>query len=145
MLSEVATRFQARLDSLGVPRMRLEITSVLRTPEKQTELRRRNSNASKVESSHEFGTTIDIAYRRYSPPEPTADEPPELRDPAARALSDSLMEATGRLRGAELQAVLGRVLLEMRQEGKLLVIMERAQTVYHITVARQLPKRPFPR
>ena len=137
LLVEVSRRFHARLDSLGVPRYRVDITSVLRTPEKQAALRRANANASRVESAHEFGTTVDIAYRRYAPP---ATYDGGLGDhPVTRALADSLMAETARLRGAELQALLGRVLLELQREGKVLVRMERSQTVYHITVGRRLP------
>jgi hypothetical protein len=36
-----------------------------------------------------------------------------------------------------LQAALGRVLIRMREEGMLLVMMERQQAVYHTTVARR--------
>lgn len=138
MLLEIGERFHARLDSLGVPRFRLDITSVLRTPEKQAALRRTNRNASRTESSHEFGTTLDIAYRRFAPP---AHEDVQRLAGTDRMLADSTFIETGRLRGAELQAVLGRVLLEMQREGKLMVIMERSQTVFHITVARRLPRR----
>jgi hypothetical protein len=136
MLEELGQRFHARLDSLGIPRFRMDITSVLRTPEDQARLRRSNRNAASTESTHEFGTTLDVAYRRFIPP---ADHPgaavavPELREHA-----DSMLIEAGRVRAAELQAVLGRVLLEMRQEGKLLVIMERSQTVYHMTVAKRM-------
>jgi hypothetical protein len=56
-------------------------------------------------------------------------------------MSDSLLVETARERGAEVQAALGRVLQEMQREGKLLVRMERSQTVYHITVARRFPTR----
>lgn len=137
MVFEVARRFHERLDSLGVPRIRLDITSVLRTPEKQAELRRRNSNASRVESAHEFGTTLDIAYRRYAPPAEYGDA--LGGHPDERLLADSMMIEMARLRGAELQAILGRVLLELQREGKLMVMMERRQTVFHITVGRRLP------
>ena len=78
MIAEIARRFQARLDSLHVPRYRLVITSALRTEDKQAALRRVNRNASKVESAHEFGTTIDIAYvvlRRRSMPRPSTSTP----------------------------------------------------------------------
>ncbi len=135
LLEEIGERFHAKLDQLGVPRYRLDITSVLRTPEKQAALRRANRNASKIESAHEFGTTMDIAYRRFAPP---ADSTVLTLPADARMLSDSMMIETARLRGAELQAVLGRVLHEMKREGKLMVMMERQQTVYHITVARKL-------
>jgi hypothetical protein len=66
--------------------------------------------------------------------------PPQMQTDL-QMLSDSLLFETARLRGAEMQAVLGRVLLEMRREGKVLVIMERAQTVYHTTVARRFEPR----
>ena len=45
MLIEIGHRFQARLDSLGLPRFRLEVTSALRTADTQAALRRRNRNA----------------------------------------------------------------------------------------------------
>jgi len=143
MLVEIGQRFHARLDSVGVPRFRLDITSALRTSAQHAELRRRNSNASRVESSHEFATTVDIAYRRYAPP---AGDIFADANGHARWMSDSLLVETARERGAELQAALGRVLQEMQREGKLLVRMERRQTVYHITVARRFPRpRTAPR
>jgi hypothetical protein len=141
MLLEIGERFHARLDSLGVPPYRLEITSVLRTSEAQAALRRINRNASRGVSAHEFGTTIDIAYRRFSAP--AIPQYLAFADPQVEVLHDSLMVEEAALRGTELQAVLGRVLREMRDEGKLLVMMERSQTVYHMTVARRF-NRPAP-
>ena len=140
MLAEIGKRFQARLDSLGLPRYRLDITSVMRTPEKQSALRKANANASRVESSHEFGTTVDIAYRKYAPP--AHDSVANSLDPVTQQLTDSLIVHVAQERAAEMQAILGRVILEMRRQGLLMVRMERRQTVYHITVARALPKRP---
>lgn len=137
MIAEIGTRFQQELDSLHVPRYRLVITSATRTPEKQAALRRVNANASNVESAHEFGTTVDIAYRRFAPPPGAAPLPIDTIE----RLADSVMVRTAHERAAELQAVLGRVINQMRREGKLLVMMERSQTVYHITVARRLPTR----
>ncbi|HEX6694640.1 MAG TPA: DUF5715 family protein, partial [Longimicrobiales bacterium] len=133
LLEEIGRRFQARLDSLGVPRYRLDITSVLRTPEKQAKLRRANRNASKIVSAHEFGTTLDIAYRRYAPP---VDSSLIALPPEARLMADSMVVETARLRGAELQAVLGRVLQQLKSEGRVMIMMERQQTVYHITLAK---------
>ena len=142
MLMEIGRRFHARLDSLGVARYRLDVTSLLRTPEKQAQLRRRNSNAARDESAHQFGTTVDISYRRFAAP---VDPLPIPAHPSimqqARLMHDSLLVDTGRVRGLELRAVLGRVLRSMQQEGKLLVRMERRQPVYHITVARRMPQR----
>ena len=142
LLMEIGTRFHARLDSLGIARYRLDITSLLRTPEKQAQLRRRNSNAARDESAHQYGTTVDISYRRFAAP---VDPLPVTPHPSimqhARLMHDSLLVDTGRVRGLELRAVLGRVLRSMQQEGKLLVRMERRQPVYHITVARRMPQR----
>jgi len=138
MLVELGQRFHARLDSLGIPRYRLDITSVLRTPATQAELRRRNANASRTESSHEYATTVDIAYRRFAAP---AQPLEDVRlTGLARTWADSMYVDVGRDRGAELQAILGRVIREMQQEGRLMVVMERRQTVYHITVARRYPR-----
>src|SRR5688572_8814540 len=44
LLIEIGQRFHARLDSMAIPRYRMDITSVLRTSDKQAELRRANSN-----------------------------------------------------------------------------------------------------
>ena len=137
LLADIGRRFHARLDSLDVPRYRIVITSALRTSEKQAALRRANSNASRIESAHEYGTTVDIAYRRFAPP---ADLPPLPADLAV--VRDTALVRTANLRSGELQAVLGRVLAELQAEGKVLVMMERRQTVYHITVRQQYPRLP---
>jgi hypothetical protein len=143
MLAELGERWLAKLDSLGLPPYRLEITSVLRTPADQARLRRSNPNAADGVSAHEYGTTIDIAYRRFAAPANDADGllanvHPAI-EPQLRLLRDIRMEETAATRSTELQAVLGRVIREMREEGKLLVMMERFQTVYHMTVARRFP------
>ncbi|MBW3629434.1 MAG: hypothetical protein KY464_09070 [Gemmatimonadetes bacterium] len=146
MLVEIGERFQTELDSLGLPPIRLVVTSVLRSSAMQAKLRRSNPNAARGVSAHQYGTTLDVAYRRFAPPAPSVDTvtygaPPQL-EPQLRQLQDSLFVETGTQRSAELQAVLGRVLQKMRDEGKLLVMMERAQTVYHMTVAKKLQPRP---
>jgi hypothetical protein len=142
MLKEIGERFQARLDSMGLPRYRLDITSVMRTPENHAALRRVNSNASQIESAHEFGTTVDIAYRRFAPPaEEAAPNTDIVLSQLGMQFADSLLTETAGLRSGELQAVLGRVLQDMQQEGSLMVRMERRQTVYHITVARPLSRQ----
>jgi hypothetical protein len=145
MLTEIGERFQAELDSLGLPPIRMVITSVLRSSEMQAKLRRSNRNAARGVSAHQYGTTVDVAYRRFAPPYPSVDTvtygaPPQLL-PQLRQLQDSLYVETGKQRAAELQAVLGRVIQDMRDEGKLMVMMERSQTVYHMTVAKKLQPR----
>ena len=138
LLTEIGKRLHQRLDSLGIPRFRVEITSVLRTPENQSELRKRNANAAREVSAHEFGTTVDLAYRKWGPPVMDSIAGMPIAGDL-RTWSDSVMVETARERGAELQAALGRVLHQLRREGRVLVRMERRQTVYHITTARATP------
>ncbi|HEX8360110.1 MAG TPA: DUF5715 family protein [Longimicrobium sp.] len=130
-LTEAARRFQAQMDSAGAPRFRLTVTSVLRTDESQADLRKRNPNAAAGVSAHEFGTTMDISHIRYAPPPSEPGLPPELAQ-----LQDSLLADVARKHAATLQGELGRVLRDMRSEGKLLVMMERQQPVYHTTARR---------
>ena len=152
MLVEIGQRFHQRLDSLGIPRFRFEVSSVLRTSALQAELRRGNSNASRGTSSHEHGTTVDIAYNAFSPPAPEAPSMRALVGSAARdarlaglaiaSATKALRDVAGE-RTAELKAIMGEVLREMQSEGKLRALHERAQPVYHITVAA--PYRATPR
>lgn len=134
LIAEIGERFQLKLDSMNVPRFRLVITSVLRTADKQALLRKHNWNASKIVSAHEFGTTVDLAYRRFAAPHDSASAAFGLNE-----MGDSLMVKTANRRSSELQAVLGRVLANMEKEGKVMVMMERNQTVYHITLAQAYP------
>lgn len=66
LLTEIGRRFHARLDALGAPGFRLEVSSVLRTAENQAALRRTNPNAAIGESTHEYGTTVDVLYSAFA-------------------------------------------------------------------------------
>lgn len=138
MLVELGRRFHARLDSAGLPRYRMRITSALRTDADQAALRRVNANASQIVSAHEFGTTVDVSHERFAvPARPLAAggaQPlPELEV--------EMLEEVGQEHSRVLQAELGRAIWEMRQEGGLHVMMEDAQPVYHMTVARSFGGR----
>ncbi|HEX8672823.1 MAG TPA: DUF5715 family protein [Longimicrobium sp.] len=133
MLLEASRRFQARMDEMGLPRFRLTVTSVLRTDESQADLRQRNSNAAAGVSTHEYGTTMDISHIRFAPPAAEPGLPPELAQ-----LQDSLMQDVAKRHASALQGELGRVLGDMRREGKVKVMMERQQPVYHTTVAARI-------
>lgn len=140
MLAEIGQRFHARLDSLGLPPFRYEITSALRTAETQAALRRINPNAAAGVSTHEFGTTVDIAYNSFAAPaDPIipvgAPDDPWL-EPYLQRSAEYVAESVAARGSRELQAVLGRVLREMQAEGKVLVTLERGQPVYHITVGQ---------
>ena len=140
VLVRIGERFHARLDSLGLPPYRLEISSVLRTAEQQADLRGTNPNAAAGTSTHEYGTTVDIPYSAYAAPaRPVVDPVPAEEAwlaPRVRPLVDAMTELVAARRSRELQAVLGRVLREVQAEGLVYVTLERQQPVYHVTVAR---------
>lgn len=150
-LDSIAVRFRDRLATKGLPPFRFTVSSVWRSAEDQATLQGRNVNAAAGRSSHEFGTTYDITYNptRYSPA-PDALPPPPRLDPriptflherVREELEDEQRAALDRLARdypSRLTAALGRVLIELEDEGVLIVVRERLQPVYHITVAQRL-------
>jgi hypothetical protein len=142
LLERIARGFQARLAEHDIPPYRLEITSVLRTAAEQAELRRQNPNAAAGVSSHEFGTTLDIAYESFAPPLElpaglVADAPPGM-EAALERVAALALETIGGRKSREMQAFLGHTLIQLQAAGDVLVILERLQPVYHITVGRRL-------
>ena len=142
LLEVLGGRFQERLAGLGLPPYRLEVTSALRTSERQERLRRSNANAAAGVSSHEFGTTVDLSYAAFAPP---ADPPGEILTsvptefaPHLERIVDLALESVSARKSRELGAIFSQVLWEAQTEGLALVIYERQQTVYHLTVARAL-------
>jgi hypothetical protein len=129
LLEELGRRFHARLDAAGLPRYRFRITSALRTDADQEALRRTNGYASRTVSAHEFGTTVDVSHERFAVPASVTA--------AARiaAWETGMLEEVGREHARALQAELGRAIAELRREGRLHVMMENAQPVYHMTLA----------
>lgn len=137
MVTEIGRRFHARMDSLGLPRYRMKITSVLRTDETQAELRKVNPNASQTVSAHEYGTTLDISHLGFAAPAPSEQQ----KGSAAWRMEAAALDSVAKENAKALQAELGRVLTEMRAQGALMVMMEDAQPVYHMTVARRFRGR----
>lgn len=139
MLEEVASRFQERLRDMGLPPYRIEVTSALRTAELQRALRRVNPNAARGVSTHEYGTSIDVAYSGYAAPrDPVIDLDdggvPWL-EPRLDRIEDALLETVAAKKSRELQAILGKVLIEMQAEGAVMVTLERLQPVYHLALS----------
>ena len=146
LLAELGRRFQARLAELDIPPYRIEVTSALRTSTRQARLRLTNANAAAGVSSHEFGTTVDLSYAAFAPPaDPPADVlaevPPGMR-PQMERLVDLALESVSARKSRELGAIFSHVLREAQSEGIALVIYERQQTVYHLTVGRDLSAAP---
>lgn len=116
LLDDIARVFQDSLSSKGLNPYKLVITSVLRTEDDVTRLRKKNLNASE-NSTHRYGTTFDLSYWRYVKiPEyrgrPYEDVPPEY-----------------------LRAVLGQVLKGFHDRGDACFIKyEKKQHCFHITV-----------
>jgi hypothetical protein len=142
LLEELGRRFQARLAEMDLPAYRIEVTSALRTSERQERLRGSNANATAGVSSHEFGTTVDLSYAAFAPPaegpaDVLAEVPAELR-PQLERLVDLALESVSARKSRELGAIFSHVLREAQSEGIALVIYERQQTVYHLTVGRDL-------
>ena len=142
LLEVLGGRFQERLAGMGLPPYRLEVTSALRTSARQARLRRSNANAAAGVSSHEFGTTVDLSYAAFAPP---ADPPGEILTsvpaefaPHLERTVDLALESVSARKSRELGAIFSQVLREAQAEGLALVIYERQQTVYHLTVARAL-------
>ena len=149
MLDSIGTRFHAALDSAGLPRYRFTVTSALRSAEDQAALRGVNANAARGRSSHEYGTTVDISYRRFAftglgalaIPEPALSLPTfldRLLMERARQRMEQAFDRAAATQAVRLQALLGRTLIALEDEGVLVTLMERRQPVFHTTVARAL-------
>jgi hypothetical protein len=143
LLGIIGERFQQRLVELELPAYRLEVTSATRTSGRQEDLRDGNANAAAGTSSHEFGATVDVSYAAFAPPAARPEEifvgvPADLR-PHVERLVDLTFESVSARKSRELAAILSRVLEQAQAEGIALIIYERQQTVYHLTVARALP------
>lgn len=140
LLTRIAERFQQRLADMGLPPYRVEVTSVLRTAQSQADLRQTNPNAAGGMSTHEFGTTLDIAYSSFAAPlDPGLDlnmSGAEWLGPRVDWFASASLEAAAARKSRELQAILGAVLLELQQAGDVMVTLERQQPVYHLTIAR---------
>jgi hypothetical protein len=85
---------------------------------------------------------VDLSYAAFAPP---ADLPPDILvgvpadlAPFLGRLADLAFESVSGRKSRELGAIFSRVLREAQAEGLALVIYERQQTVYHVTVGTAL-------
>ena len=112
-LEDLGKLFQKKLDEKGLPEYYFQISSLLRTKENQKHLSRSNGNTAAV-SSHMYGTTFDIPYTTVVKRTFLWNEA-EVTDGNASKL---LSEAIG----------------ELRKEGRCVVVTERKEACFHITV-----------
>ena len=118
LLDDIGRIFQDSLSSKGLNPYKLVVSSVLRTQDDVTSLRKRNVNSSE-NSTHMYGTTFDLAYWRYV-------KIPELR---GRPYEDVPPEY--------LRATLSQVLKDIHDQGdRCYIKYEKAQNCFHITVRK---------
>ena len=151
-LDAIGERFHERLAEAGLPPFRYVVSSTFRTAEHQDRLRGVNANAARGRSSHEYGTTFDIAYKRYRFDAEAGYEaverpamPAELSTVAQLWLGaelDAAERAWGERVAVEhadrLEALLGRALIDLEDDGVLLALREVRQPCFHVTVATRL-------
>lgn len=147
-IDSLAVAFNRATAAALLPSARPTVTSVFRSAEDQSGLRSVNANAAGGTSSHEYATTFDLAYRRYEavpPPRPAGPwargTPAPVRRAVDAALDARWSEAVARVAAdypSRYDALLGRALIALEDRGVLVVVRERRQPVYHVTVARRL-------
>ena len=147
-LEHIGQRFHERLAAAGLPPFRYVVSSTFRTAEHQDRLRGENANAARGRSSHEYGTTFDIAYRRYRPGKggDALNRVPEALPTRVRLWLAAELGAAERAwarraavaHAGALEAELGRALIGLEDDGVLLALREVRQPCYHVTVARRL-------
>lgn len=127
MLLNIGERFHAMLDAKGLPPYRFRVTSALRSVDDQIRLRGGGNRNAAARSSHCYGTTVDILYRVFEPPySPSVAGPSSPKGGLDPVSTDA----------PRIAAILGRVLIALQAAGDLIVIYERRQPVFHVTVAR---------
>lgn len=115
LLDTIGANFLDSLTAKGLNPNRIIVTSVLRTDNDVRQLRRRNGNATE-HSTHCYGTTFDVSWKRFQ----------KVEDPDGRP-----MQSVG---ADTLKLVLAEVLRDLRKADKCYVKYEVKQGCFHITV-----------
>ncbi len=114
LLNEIGAKFTSVLSDAHLPLYSIIVTSITRADEDVQKLRRGNGNASD-NSTHAYGTTFDISWRRFQKVDPN--------DP--RNLSEE-----------ELKHLLAIVLADFHDAGRCYIKHERYQACFHITTIK---------
>jgi len=114
LLENIGRNFQDTLYNLNAPLYKIKVTSVTRTVSDISQLRQRNINSSE-NSAHQYGTTFDISWVRYT----KIDEKDTLN-----------------IDKDQLKMVLATVLRNLHREGRCYIKHERRQGCFHITVRK---------
>jgi hypothetical protein len=116
LLNTISVNFIDSLQAKGIAPHMPMITSVLRTANDIKKLQKGNVNAT-TNSCHCYGTTVDIAYNRFTP--------------IVGYYNDSIEPTRW---NSNMKLVLSEVLKDLRDEGKCYVKYERKQGCFHLTV-----------
>lgn len=112
-IAQMGERFHQKVKAAGHASHRFVLSSALRTGDSQKKLGQHNINAAET-SSHLYGTTIDISYKTFR-----------------RSWLGLFDVETD---NPAIHKILGETLAEFRRKKKLVVVTERAQACYHITI-----------
>lgn len=110
LLEDIGKNFLDSLHSRGGDSYKIKVTSLLRTPETVSKLRRVNVNATDS-STHQFATTFDISYTNFY-----------------------CLDENRQINQGDLKNLLGEVLLDLKNNGRCLVKYERKTGCFHVTV-----------
>lgn len=113
LINDLGKRFRKKLKENDLGNYAYQISSLLRTEESQKGLSRTNRNAS-PNTSHLYGTTFDIAYNNV----------------VKRPLPWMKVEVAD----ARVIKLLSEAIGELRSEGRCVVVTEKHETCFHITV-----------
>lgn len=111
LLEDIGRNFQDSLTNLNSSLYKIKITSVTRTVDDVSKLRKRNINSS-ANSAHQYGTTFDVSWVRYT----KIDE----KDPLD-------------IDKDQLKMVLASVLRDLQRADRCYIKHERKQGCFHIT------------
>ena len=114
-LNDLGKRFREKLEEKKMPAYYFQISSLIRTRENQKNLSRGNENASS-NSSHLYGTTFDIPYFTVVKKTFLWKEAEVSDGNASKLLSESIGE--------------------LRKEGRCVVVTEKNERCFHITVTQ---------
>lgn len=112
-LSDLGKRFSKKLNENDKPDYYFQISSLLRTIENQKDLSRGNGNAS-PNSSHYYGTTFDIPY--------------------FTVVKRTLLWYETEISDGDASKLLSEAIGELREEGRCVVVTEKNERCFHITV-----------
>jgi len=137
LLDDLGADFAETLKAHHLPPYKFIITSVTRTLAQRDELSGKNVNAAK-ESSHCYGTTIDISWKRF---DPITKQTEALKEGSSIMLpqGSSEQDEASEDKTEELKRALASLLYQYRAAGRCLVKYERKQACFHITVDCRRP------